>query len=257
MDQVEGEPGFLELIKSYTQNIRSLQFSGFTTIKELTQTLPNFPQALSNLQSLTLAGHGHADRKHPVDPFKSLAPTLRSLSLTRIHLYPSFLRLRALTELTLHDREFNLHLDTQLDFLEETRSLKSVTLDVLFKDPSLRRSRRVAAIENQFQHLSISLVNGGDGKALISNIALRRGAHLELVSYEGGPLKDVLSGSPTAQLLNLPSPIFMEYRHEDHDRSLRLLGPNGSFSIGNPTAATAFSQSSLYFLSPTSESFAS
>ena len=73
-----------------------------------------------------------------------------------------------------------------------------------------------------------------DGWALISSIALRRGAALE-VSYHGGDAKlaDLLyNGLSTTHLPNLSSSIFMEYRIS-FPESIRLLGPEGSFSLGN------------------------
>ena len=222
MNQVRGKPGFSNLINPYIKNTKSLHFSNFKTVKDLTQTLPNFPQSMSALQSLTLDG-GH---KCSVERFGSLAPTLRCLKLSVFPLHPSFLRLRDLTELALKSHYFTLHLDALLDFLEENRSLESVTLDIRFEKGSLRNSQRQAAIENRLRYLSVC---GGemDIKAMVSNIALQRGAHLEIIS-DRYTMNDILSGLPTAHLLNLSSPIFMEYQYTE--RSIRLVGPNGSFS---------------------------
>ena len=146
---------------------------------------------MSALQSLTLDG-GH---KCSVERFGSLAPTLRCLKLYTFPLHPSFLRLRDLTELALKTGDFPLHLDTLLDFLEENRSLESVTLDIRFEKGSLRNSQRQAAIENRLRYLSVC---GGemDIKAMVSNIALQRGAHLEIISGFGIKMKHVLSGPP-------------------------------------------------------------
>ena len=144
----------------------------FRTIRSLQQTLPDFPRSVPNLQSLTVDRLGVL-KGCSADPFESLTPSLQSFSLTGVHFYPSFLRLNTLTELTLNHNKFNLHLDTLLDFLEGNDSLKSATLHIRFADPSLLNSRRDAAIVNQLQHLSIS-TNPAEGKALVSNIALRR-----------------------------------------------------------------------------------
>ena len=228
---------FPKLINLYIQNIETFRFSGIEELEEITQTLPDFPQSLPNLRSLTLYMREYVNRKsHSVDPFESLAPGLRRLNLTRVPLYPSFLRLRALTELNLFGHQLDLPLDTLLDFLEENRSLESATLDIGFTKPALRISRRRDAIVNQLLHLSISAATAPtDAKALISKIALQRGAHLEIVcsSYGRNPLKDFLSGIPTTHLLNLPSPTFMKY--ESFNRSIQLFGPNGTFSCkGSP-----------------------
>ena len=228
MDQVRENPGFCDLINSSIQNAKSLRFSGFITVKELTGTLPSFLQSTPNLRSLTL--DGAKSRGNSGDPFESLPPTLRYLNLSCFPLYPPFLRLRTLTELTLYNDRFGLHLDTLLDFLEENRSLESVTLGIMFAKPSLRHSRRGTAIANQFQHLLI--FDGDDGKSLISNITLRRGAHLVIYSKSSGELNDILSGTSTVHLSNLLSPTFMEYQSDSYgERNIRLLGPNGSLSF--------------------------
>ena len=228
-DRVEGFP---ELINPYIQNVKTLHFSGFKTVEELAQTFPNFPQSMPGLQSLTLARLKDASlESDSADPFESFAQGLRCLKLVGVPLYPSFLRLRALTELALKDHTFGLHLDTLLDFLEENRSLESAILDVRFTEPSLRSSLRGACIANQLQHLSINATDPSDAKALASSIALRRGADLEIVLGRNAGLETVLSRIPTAQFSNFPSPIFIEC--ESDQRSIRLLGPNGSFSFRN------------------------
>ena len=67
-----------------------------------------------------------------------------------------------------------------------------------------------------------------DGKALISGIALQRGAHLEF-SHSGSNVtpRGILSGVSTKHLSNLSSPTFIECK--SYCRSIRLLGPNGGF----------------------------
>jgi len=229
MDEVKKTPGFCDLINPFIQSTKTLSFDKFIKVKELTRTLPDFPRSMPNLQSLTLDGARRTDQVevNSGDLFESLTPTLRYLNLSHFPLYPSFFRLRALTELTLHTHYFNLHLDTLLDFLEENRSLKSAILGIDFTESSLLSSRRGAAIANQLQRLSIP--TGETGKALISNIALRRGAHLVIDSNSYKGLYDLLSGVSTAHLLNLSSPTFMEYQSHGYDRSIRLLGPSGSF----------------------------
>ena len=230
-------PKFFKLIDPYIQNIKTLHFSGFQKVKTLTGILRNFPRLSPNLQSLALvrikvdATYYTSRESHSIDPFESLAPGLRYLELADVPLYPSFPRLRTLTELALNDHRFDLHLDTLLDFLEENRSLKNATLDIRCTEPSLRSPRHRAAIVNQLQHLSINASTGNteEGKALIAKIALQRGAHLELVFDHYEWLKDLLTSIPTTQLSNLPSPIFMEHKCAPSGRNLRLLGPNGSF----------------------------
>ena len=231
MDQVTKEPGFSELINYRVRNSKSLCLSQFKTIKELMRTLPNLTQSAPNLRSLTLVGLRGAEWDQSADPFESSAPGLRCLKLVNIPLYSSFLRLRALTELALDDPRFTLHLDTLLDFLEENHSLKSATLNIRFAEGTLRSSRRETAITNQLQYLSMDVGSAADGKALVSRISLQRGAHLEIRSCGNAELKLVMSGVPTAQFPNLPSPVFMEYQYHGSERSIRLLGPNGGVSF--------------------------
>ena len=222
------EPGFINLLLPHAQNIRSLSVTSFLTIEELTQALPNLPKSMPNLRSLTLAKSRRADWAQPIDPFDFSAHTLMDLSLHNIPLYPSFLSLKSLSKLRLVDCHFNLHLDALLDFLEENHSLGSASLEIKFAEPSLRRSWRRNPIGNRLQHLSISCSDTLDGRALISSIALRRGAALE-VYYNSDDLglTDILSGFSMTHLSNLSSPTFMEYR--SYPRRIRLLGQDGSF----------------------------
>ena len=118
-----------------------------------------------------------------------------------------------------------------MDFLEANPSLESAFLQVSFTESSLRDSRRRAPIENQLQYLLIRYLDVIDGKALISKIALRRGAQLEIYCHnEGTSFNDLFSGIPTTHLSNLPLPTSIDY--DSSGRTIRLLGPNGSFLFG-------------------------
>ena len=243
-------PPFLDHLLSHAEYIIFLSVSGFSTIEELTQALPNFPKSMPNLQSLILANDDHADWTQPIDPFDfSPVHALRNLSLRYVPLYPSFLSLRTLTEFTLVDNYFNLHLDVLLGFLEEGHSLERATLWIRFVEPSLRRSRRGAPVGNRLRHLSVSCFDTRDGRALISSIALRRGAALKIF-YHGGNarLADLLSGVSKAHLPNLSSPTFMEYRSPSPN-IIQLLGPDGAFSIeGYFILENAFKEFPLFAL---------
>ena len=117
-----------------------------------------------------------------------------------------------------------------MNFLEESRSLESVNLGIDFVEDSLRSWQRRTTLGNEFRSLSIQYTDAMDARALISSIALPKGAHLELVChnvYVG--LNDVLSGISTAHLSNLPSPTSLDY--DSPTRRIRLLGPNGSASF--------------------------
>ena len=225
-------PRFRELLLSRIQYTRFLSVTTPSTNK-LVQTFPNFTKSMPGLQSLALESNERADWTLP-DPFDLSAHTLKSLTLRGILLYPSFLSIRTLTKLTLVDHHFDLHLDVLLNFLEESHSLNSAYLWIGFAEPSLRRFRRQAPIRNQLRHLSISCNDIVDGRALISSIALQRGAALQVTYYGGNTatLADLLPGLSTMHLPNLSSPVFMEYRSPSElPMNVRLLGPGGSFTL--------------------------
>ena len=225
MAQIMENPGFSVLITPHIQNSETLEIDSISTVDELKQVFPNFPQSVPNLRSLSLTGYGGWDGS--ADPFGSLLPTLTQLSLIEISLYPSLLRLRTLTHLTLCYNLFDLHLDTLLDFLEENRSLEHATLDIRFAEPSLRSSRRRAAIKTRLQSLTMASYSV-DSSALISNIALHQGAHLGISLFDDNKrLNDLLSVTSMVHLSNLQSPTLIEYS-PDYS-TIRLLGPNGSF----------------------------
>ena len=231
LDKLKKDPGFFDLLPHVQHNTSLLVFSFFTA-EELAKALPDFPRSMPNLRSLKLGKSGQADWSLLVGPFYFSAHTLRVLSLDNIPLFPSILGLKTLTELSLRHRDFNLHLDTLLDFLEGNHSLESATLEVSFADASLRHSQRRAPIGNQLRHLSIYCDDAMDGRALISSIALQKGADLQIrysncYSDERVGLADILAGVPLTHLPSLSSPTFMECRPSP--RIIRLLGPGGSF----------------------------
>jgi hypothetical protein len=225
-----GRRQYADLLIPHIQNTKTLKVNHISAI-QFKEMFPNFPQSTPNLQSFTLlASHGvQWEWDRYTDQFESFPPTLRRLKLLGISFYPSLLELRALTELDLRDRRSKLHLDTLLDFLEENRSLESVILSLKFEYHSPDSSRRRVAIISQLQHLEIICFNAIDGRALISSIALPKGAQLVFsccpLSGTGPTVDDVLSGISTTHLSNLLSPTFMEYRARE--RVIRLLGPNG------------------------------
>ena len=227
MNQVRKAPGFSALIAPHIQNAKTLLICNGLSIKELAQKIQ------PNLRSLALIRSGqHRDWDWSIDPFGPSIPALTYLLLEYTPLYPPFLHLRTLTDLVLRVVEFNIHLDTLLDFLEENHSLERLDLSIQFTEPTLRSSRRQVPIRNRLQSLTIYSTDVVDCNALISNLALQRGANLDITIYY-----------PSAEFNDLPSVISMTHRHlpnlefptlmEYHPKeiSIRLLGPNGSFSF--------------------------
>ena len=234
------EGDWLDLLRPNIQNTRSLCVTGLQGVGEVTTAFPNFPQSAPNLRSLKLVKTGTPDFGQSVDPFGWSAHSLRRLTLERVPLYRSFLNLRNLTMLSLTNYRFNLHLDTLLDFLEENHSLESATLWVWFRVPFLHSSRRRSPMKNRLRYLSISCIDATETRALISNIALQRGAHLEITYCGWGTgLDKILTGVPTTHLSNLSSPAFIDY--QIYPREIQLFGPNGRFSfVGSPGLGDPF-----------------
>jgi len=232
MDRIRKDNWVVDLLRPRIQNARSLTILGRPKAKDVTTAFPNFPRSTPNLRSLKIVRGVGLDWDRSVDPFGSSAHSLMCLALDNVPLYPSFLNLRTLTTLFFRDHKFHLHLDTLLDFLKENHSLQSATLCVSFVKPSLRSSQRRSPIGNQLKHLSISCMHVIEAQALISNIALQRGAHLDILycHWDAG-LNEILTGISTTHLLNLPSPTSIEY--ETQPRRIRLFGPNGRFSFGS------------------------
>jgi len=230
VDQFQVGNWVVDLLRPKVQNTRSLTIlSPPRGAEDVTTAFPKFPRSMPNLRSLKLVKGAGSEWDRSVDPFGSQARSLECLTLMNIPLYPSFLNLGTLTTLFLRDHKLHLHLDTILDFLEKNRSLQSATLCVSFVDPSLCSSQRRSPIRNRLQHLTISCNHVIDVQALISNIALQRGAHLHIFyrNVDAG-LKEILTGISTTHLLNLPSPTSIKY--ETYPRCIQLSGPKGGFS---------------------------
>ena len=220
---------FLDLLTPYFQNTETLRIIDPSAIEDLFL----FSQhPMTKLRSLTLLG-SRVDRNRSIDPFQSSTYTLRYLELLQVPLYSSLLNLTTLTELNISDSRWNLHLDTFLDFLEGNSALTSAKLYIEFIEPSLRNSRPRTPIRNRLQYLRISCCDAMDGQALISGVALSKGAELELHCF--GDLHapvgvgDILSGIPTTHLSNLQSPTFMQYC--GCPMTVKLHGPNGAASF--------------------------
>ena len=229
MAQVKKTPGFSDLLASHMKNAGSLLVHFGFPIQQLAQTIPIFPQSMPNLRWLSLIGQPEGGN-WSIDPFGPLSPALAGLDLTFIPLYPSFLQLRALTFLSVFHSQFNLHLDTLLDFLEQNHSLKRATLVIKFTDPSLRSSRRQVTIRNSFKNLTIGSPDVMDANALMSSVAPQRVLHLEIYLTNQNPRSDdVASLISTAHASNPDPPTNMEYHLEKN--SIRLSRPNGSFTF--------------------------
>lgn len=223
---------FPDAIVPYLQNIRTLAVVFLPSTEKFTTMFPNFPQSMPSLRSLelSLVFDEHWDRS--VDIFESFTPPLTRLSLGNIPLYPSTLSLTTLTEVTIFDPRFNLHLDALLDFLEGNRSLESATLEIDFLEPSLLTSRRRIPMKNQLRRLWIESWDADDVQALISNIPIGRGSHLHVRLNGNARLSDIVPYIPRAYLLNLQSPTFFEVENERTQRRIMLRGQGGTFSFG-------------------------
>ena len=233
MDQIKESPWFSDLIAPHIQNTETLYIDSISTTKELSQMFPNFPWSMPNLRLLSFSLQPRqAELDWSINPLGSSTPTLTHLSLIDISLSPSFLRLRTLTNLTfLYNRtSLPLPLDRLLDFLEENRSLEHVDLEIPSAEFALRSSRRRIPIRNRLRSLKIVSANAMDVKALISNIALQEGAHLNIALYDwNAGSKDLFSIVSMTHLSNLRPTTIMEY-NPDH-KVVRLLGSSGSLSF--------------------------
>ena len=187
---------------------------------------------MPNLRSLVLeSSSDHPRWDLSIDPFKSFSNTLRSLSLYNIPLYPSFLRLKTLTKLSLQCWEIRVPLDAIFDVLEENHSLQSMNLVIHSRGFPAEISRRRVVTLDQLQRLSIDSLYGKITRTLISGISLRKGVYLQIRSWDQEMefgLNHIPSDVSATHLSNLLLPTFMEYR-STNSREIRLIGPNESF----------------------------
>ena len=218
-----------DLIIPRLQNIETLCCDQHVGLEDFIQTFPNFPRSTPNLRSLKLE---HAPTWDPsTDPFNLFPNTMRSLSLYDIPLYPSFLGLRTLTDLSLHYYMVRPPLDAFLDLLGGNCSLERVDLRIGFDEFPVPTLRNRDVIMNQLQRLSITCWDATIARAVITRIPLRRGVHLEITFRDeigGLGLNDILSDISVTHLSSLSSPTYMKYWSSSH--GVRLTGPNGSFS---------------------------
>jgi len=134
-DPGQEQPTFSNVLIPYSRNIKTLNVKRISSF-EFIKMIPYFPQSMFNLRSLTLELDYAESWDTLVDPFESLTHTLESLELINVPLSPSLLAHGSLTRLTPHNNQFDLPLDTLLNFLEENRSLTSADLRIKFIEPS-------------------------------------------------------------------------------------------------------------------------
>ena len=226
---------FPRILEPHVQKTRTLSVTSISTIEQLMGMFPNFPQSMPTLESLDLTSY-ELEGDWSIDRFGPFTPTLRRLSLYGIPLYPSLLRVRTLTQLTLSNLESPPSLDTLLDFLEGNQSLKSANLWFSFAELPRRNPQR--RILNQLQHLWIECRRQVDARALITSIPLRRGAHLKIkIPDESAALSNILPNVSTAHLSNPPSPTFFQFDTHEYNVGILLRGPGGEFSFCRPPRA--------------------
>ena len=232
MHAIRDDPQFLDYLAPHLQNTETLGVTGILSADDI---LFFTQHPMTNLRSLSLWDETAGNWELSIDPFESSRYTLRHLDLFGVPLYPSLLDIRTLTKLELLDYHCKLQLDTLLDFLEENRSLTSVVLRIGFIEPSLRSPRRRTPIRNRLRHLEITCYDAMDGRALLSNIALSKGAELKFTCQDNfdvhGKVNDVLSGISTTHLSNLLSPTVLRYHVKP--MAIGLIGPNGTASFVN------------------------
>jgi len=225
-------PWFPGLLVPYFQTTKTLHVNTDSSIDELAKQLPNFPQSMPNLRSLSLTRRWYVNWDRSIDPFGPFSPTLKCLTLFGAPLYQSFLRLRTLTKLVLTDDRFDLRPDVLFDFLEGNRSLEIVELSITPKEPSLWSMQHRTAVRNRLQRLLIHCHDPMSARLMVSSIPLQRGAHLEIATHNHDSwLGEVLHQISTTHLLNLSSPTFMQC--QSYPRLIHLLGPNGTFSLNS------------------------
>ena len=232
MDIVRRHHSFPHILEPRLQYTRSLGLCFIPDIEKLPEVFPNFPQSMPGLRSLTLESLSSTWDEWSIDPFERFTPALKHLSLTNIPLYPSLLRLRTLTTLTLRDTKFKLHIDILLDFLERNDSLESAFLSTEFIGTSLISSQRQTRMKNQLRHLTIACYDAADAQALVSNIPLRKGAHLEVhLRDRSAGLDSAFANVCTAHLSNPPFPTFFQLVHQSNVRrvTITLRGQGGVF----------------------------
>ena len=230
----KNRPSFPKIIIPYIQNTGTLEVYHIPSTEEFTNAFPNFPRSMPALRSLTLSPYIDIDIDwdESTDLFEGFVPALEFLSLEYIPLYPSLLGLRTLTEVIIQHPQFDLHLDTLLDFLEANHLLESATLEISFLESSLRTSKRRTAMKNQLRRLSIDSWKVVDIQTLVSSIPLRTGSHLTIgTTYRKIRLKETLPDISTAHLSNPQSPTFFELKNQKAFRSILLRGAGGTFSF--------------------------
>ena len=233
---------FFDLMAPHIRNTKALNVGSGLDPKEFTPTLRKIFPLTPNLRSLSLVrGPWRPLLGQTNDPCDQLTSPLTDLFLSDIPLYPSLMRLRSLTSFTIDNYQFNLPLDTLLDFLGENRSLEQAALGITFTQPSLRTSRPRVPIKNRLRRLVIASDCATDIIVLASKIAIQTGAHLTagLSKPDGGSefIRPVVSAT---HLMNLRSPTFLKYCPDKMGmRNIRLLGPNGSCSLKRQSGSAA------------------
>ena len=228
-EDTENQSRFIAKITPHFHKITALSVIYSKSDSSLTTCFKEMPSSLQEL-TLTLPYWYYREHKRFTYEPDSFPTTLKCLSLTNFPLFPSFSKIRTLTRFVLKDRYFDHSMDELLKFLAANGSLKSVSLDINFKeDNPISQDRPL--IKNNFESLDIT-ASTKTAKALLSRISLQRGIHLSIRATNGFIC-------PTSFCFGFKSNPFVQItpfnQMEVKPRVIELSGPDGSFfSFDNP-----------------------
>ena len=241
----------LDFPKFFAGRIDKMEFIklyNLTTIDNLFENFPDFPQSAPRLKRLELILSEGSDRwKGREDPFAliSIPTAIDHLLLERIPLYPSFLALRNLKYLELKDSSFS-HPDGNilLDLLEKNQLLETVKLDFKSEKLNIRPSLFSEKINlNNVSQLVVTSEIPGAVESLISKINPPNRGRLKITAPHKSNLNKIFSSME--DFLEQSPPDRM---HFEGMRKVKFSGPNRTFVFRGPDGSISFKNFPLYLL---------
>ena len=240
----KGDQAFLDALLPHVPRIGSLRLTGYSSIETVVGDLPGFfASPMLDLTSLELEQTANPAQPFPSNntpvppPFLNVSK-LRSLSLTRIPLYPPPFTVTSLVELKLIGYTSPFYFGTFFGFLESNPDLERVVLGVQFVVDSVETAPARKASLPRLQSLSTTCSKPVDSKGLLSSISLPRGVHIEVVFTHpdrSAKLRPFLPSPPTP-ILELLAPI-TTIKTQLNPRELHIFGNSSAFTFRSTQAA--------------------
>ena len=232
------DSSFLIALLPHVTRVAHLSLTQYSSTEAVKDDLPGiFTSPMPDLISLELQqtiepNALFTSSKVQVPPVFQSVSKLKSLSLTRVVIYPPLFAIPSLVELKLIGYTNPSDFGTFIGFLASNPNLEIVVLDVRFVESSIWAVPAKTVSLARLRRLSITCAKPIDVKGLLSCIPLPRGTHLEVTCSQATSLGLCLPSPQTPIQKVLTSITVMKFQATPGE--IHVFGVNGLCSFRSP-----------------------